>query len=240
MAEGQALPTELPGASCANCGKPLSLCVCAALEPISNRIFTLILQHPQEQDRELGTAFIAHLQLRRSRLVVGLSWPSLGAALGAPADPRKWGVLHLGAAREGAGDKRRPITALSRRGEPLPDQAAALAAIEGIILLDGSWSQAKALWWRNPWLLKAHRLVLDPSAPSLYGRLRREPRRESVATIEAAALALAALEGDATLPVRVLRPFALLLERYQATRPSGRQPTARRAAEAVAKPRRGH
>jgi DTW domain-containing protein len=238
MSEG-GVPTTLAGASCPNCGKPLPLCVCAALEPISTRIFTLILQHPQEQDRELGTALIAHLQLRRSRLVVGLSWPSLAAALGAPTDPRKWGVLHLGAVREGTGDKRQPITVLSRRGE-LPDQAAALAAIEGIILLDGSWSQAKALWWRNPWLLKTRRLVLDPSAPSLYGRLRREPRRDSVATIEAAALALAALEGDATLPVRVLRPFALLLERYRATQRAGSAPAARKAAEAVAKPRRGH
>jgi DTW domain-containing protein YfiP len=46
------------------------------------------------------------------------------------------------------------------------------------------------LWWRNPWLLKLHRLVLNPARPARLGRLRREPRREALSTIEAAALVL--------------------------------------------------
>ena len=40
------------------------------------------------------------------------------------------------------------------------------------------------------------RLILQPPGPSLYGNLRKEPRKESVSTIEAAAWTLAALEGD--------------------------------------------
>ncbi len=63
------------------------------------------------------------------------------------------------------------------------------------MLLDGTWSQAKTLWWRNPWLLKLHRVVLDPPRPALLGRLRREPRRDALSTIEAAALALRHLEA---------------------------------------------
>ena len=70
-----------------------------------------------------------------------------------------------------------------------------LRELEGAILLDGSWSEAKALWWRNPWLLKLRRLVLDPQRPSRYNRVRREPRREALATIEAAALLLKRVEG---------------------------------------------
>jgi DTW domain-containing protein len=62
-------------------------------------------------------------------------------------------------------------------------------------LLDGSWSEAKSLWWRNPWLLKLRRLVLDPQRPSHYNRVRREPRREALSTIEAAALLLNRIEG---------------------------------------------
>src|SRR6185436_8808183 len=45
--------------TCPHCEKPARLCACAALAPVDNRIFVLILRHPQEQDRELGTARIA-------------------------------------------------------------------------------------------------------------------------------------------------------------------------------------
>ncbi|HZS85300.1 MAG TPA: tRNA-uridine aminocarboxypropyltransferase [Stellaceae bacterium] len=235
MAE-EAAPDAATAAACARCRKPSALCVCAALAPVETRHFTLILQHPQERDEPLGTAWLAHLQLRPSRLVAGLSWPSLTAALGRPASASRWGVFYLGAAAP-EGPARAPLTALGRRGAPLADQAAALAALDGIILLDGSWSEAKALWWRNPWLLKARRLVLAPPAPSLYGKLRREPRRDSLATIEAAAFALAALEGDPGLPARILAPFALLLDRYRATQPRRPAPG---ASPGVANRRRRH
>ena len=41
---------------CPRCLKPLPLCVCDEIQPIANRTALLILQHPQEQDRLLGTA----------------------------------------------------------------------------------------------------------------------------------------------------------------------------------------
>jgi DTW domain-containing protein YfiP len=207
---------------CPDCGKPAGLCVCAALQPVGNRVEVLILQHPQEQDRTLGTALLAHRQLAKSRLVVGLSWPGLAAALGRPTDPRRWGVLYLGAAAIAADDAGAApplLRAVAPNGVAVAEQAAALAALDGIVLLDGSWSQAKALWWRNPWLLKLRRLVLTPPAISLYGALRREPRHDSVSTIEAAAFAVAALQDEPALASRILQPFTLLLDRYRAAGP---------------------
>jgi DTW domain-containing protein len=207
---------------CQGCGKPVELCVCTALQPVENRVEVVILQHPQEQDRTLGTAFIAHRQLANSRLVVGLSWPGLVAVLGRPADPRRWGVLYLGAmtiAATGTGAAPPLLRAVAPNGVVVAEQAAVLAALDGIVLLDGSWSQAKALWWRNPWLLKLRRLVLTPPAISLYGALRREPRHDSVSTIEAAAFAVAALQDEEALASRILRPFTLLLDRYRAAGP---------------------
>ena len=41
---------------CPACGKPAGLCVCDAAEPVDNRLFVLILQHPQEKAEALGTA----------------------------------------------------------------------------------------------------------------------------------------------------------------------------------------
>ncbi len=198
---------------CARCAKPRRLCVCADLNPVENRVSVLILRHPQEQDRELGTAHLAVSQLKNSVLRTGLSWPNLKKALDREADPKRWGVLYLGTAKTSAPLPPRPLTVVSRKGNPAPDQDAALKNMEGIILLDGNWSQAKALWWRNPWLLKCRRLVLQPPRPSLYGNLRKEPRRESVSTIEAAAYALEALDGDPELAEKILKPFRLLLSK---------------------------
>ncbi len=177
----------------------------------------MILRHPQEQDRILGTARIAELQLRNCILKTGLSWPSLNKLLGRPADPKRWGVLYLGTAKSSKAVSPHPLTAITKDGEPLPGQDAVLGALEGVIALDGNWQQAKALWWRNAWMLKCRRLVLSPPARSLYGELRKEPRRESVSTIEAIALTLAELEHDPSLPEKILPPFRLLLEKARKT-----------------------
>jgi DTW domain-containing protein YfiP len=192
----------------------MSLCVCEVISPVDNDIYVLILRHPQEQDRKLGTAKIATLQLKNSALRTGLSWANLGKASGLPnPDPKKWGVLYLGTAKTSEPLPPRILTVLSKKGNVADEQDSVLDELEGIILLDGTWQQAKALWWRNAWMLKCRRLVLQPPEVSLYGNLRKEPRKESVSTIEAAAYTLAALKGDDTLPEKILPPFKLLLKK---------------------------
>jgi len=164
------------------------------VEPIDNRLFVLVLQHPQEKKEVLATAAAICAALRRAALVVGLSWPNLARALGRPADARKWGVLYLGSARPAAFGREGEIVAVDRAGTPTADQDAMLRGLEGVVLLDGSWSEAKTLWWRNPWLTKLRRLVLHPQRASRYARLRREPRREALSTLEASALLLKHLD----------------------------------------------
>jgi DTW domain-containing protein YfiP len=163
-------------------------------QQIDNQLFILILQHPREKKEPLATATETVALLRHAALVVGLSWANLSHALGWPADPRHWGVLYLGSARPHAFGLGRDVIVVDRNGEPEPDQSAVLRNLEGAVLLDGSWSEAKALWWRNPWLLKLQRLVLDPQHRSHYNRVRREPRREALSTLEAAGLLLARVE----------------------------------------------
>ena len=200
-------------AECPHCLKPLALCVCAEIVPVQNRTAVLILQHPQEQDRALGTARIASQQLANAVLKIGLSWPSLAAALGRPADPKRWAVVYLGSAAPAELAPGREVLVLDRKGQPVADQDAALKGIEGIVLLDGTWSQAKTLWWRNPWVLKAKRIVLNPSRPSRYGLIRREPRRDSLSTLEAAGLALARIEGKPEIETALVASFEQMLAR---------------------------
>lgn len=203
---------------CKTCEKPLNLCICSALAPVQNRVSVLILRHPQEQDRILGTARIAVLQLENAVLKTGLSWPNIAKIIGRTADLKRWGVLYLGTAKTSAPLPPRPLTIVNKKGEASPDQDEVLKTLEGIILLDGNWQQAKALWWHNSWLLKCRRLVLKPPRASLYGNLRKEPRAESVSTMEAAAYTLAVLDQDESLVDKILPPFQLLLKKARANK----------------------
>jgi DTW domain-containing protein len=179
--------------------------------PFDNRIEVLILQHPQEHDRTLGTAGLTVRHFRRAVLKVGLSWPSLTKILGRPADPHRWAVLYLGSAKAAQLAPDREIVVLNRKGEPDPNQDVLLRDIEGVVLLDGNWSQAKALWWRNAWMLKCRRVILGPRRPSRYGRLRREPRRDALATIEAAALLVSRLENRPEIEAALTASFEKML-----------------------------
>jgi DTW domain-containing protein YfiP len=214
---------DFPGAICARCQKPESLCVCDAVTPIANRIAVLILQHPQEQDKVLGSAGLAVRHLANATLRVGLSWPSLAKALGplaerVPTDPRRWAVLYLGAVRAADLPKGREVVAVDAKGKPVADQSAALAGLAGIAIFDGTWSQAKTLWWRNPWVLKMRRIVLAPSRPSRYGALRREPRREGLSTLEAAALTVARLEARPEIETALSEGFEHMLAKYRSAK----------------------
>ncbi|MGZ3409731.1 MAG: tRNA-uridine aminocarboxypropyltransferase [Xanthobacteraceae bacterium] len=207
--------------ACPHCGKPASLCVCEGIRPIENKIALLILQHPQEQDRDLGTARLTARHFTNATLKIGLSWPGLAKILGHPVDPQRWAVLYLGSVKPADIAGGRDVIAVNRKGEPEPDQDESLRYIEGIILLDGTWSQAKALWWRNPWMLKCRRVVLGPSRPSAYGKLRREPRREGLSTIESAAMLLARLEHKPEIEVALNESFDRLLALYRGLHPQG-------------------
>jgi len=193
-----------------------------SVEAIGNRLFVLILQHPQEKREALATAGVTRALLGRAELVVGLSWPNLSQALGRSADPKRWAVLYLGSARPAALGDQREVVELDRRGAPATDQETMLRGLEGVVVLDGTWKEAKTLWWRNPWLLKLRRLVLNPRHRSRYGRIRREPRREALSTLEAVALLLKHLDGGPEIEATLLGALdRLIAEAHPSRQPEG-------------------
>ena len=213
-AEAGAATEAIP--ECSQCHKPEPLCICDSIEPIESSISLLILQHPQEQDRALGSARLTALHFKDAVLKIGLSWPSLSKALGRPVhDPSRWAILYLGSAKVAELETDRDIVAINRKGEVEDNQRAILKEIEGIVLLDGTWSQAKALWWRNAWMLKCQRVILGPKRPSRYGKLRKEPRSDGLSTIEAAAMLLAGLEKRPEIAETLNASFERLLARYR-------------------------
>lgn len=207
---------------CGHCGRQPPLCVCELLRPVKTRHRVVVLQHPQEQDRTLGSAPLLDRGLSHCDLRVGLSWRNLADALGEEQAPlRPWAVLYpaslpkagRGVIAKSADDGSRPHGAylMNARGRLLP----AWPALGGIILLDGTWSQAKALWWRNPWLLKLPRLGFVRPPQSIYGRVRKEPKPGYLSTLEATAAALEALGEKPDVAANLRRTFRTLVQRLR-------------------------
>jgi DTW domain-containing protein YfiP len=190
----------------ARCGKPRWACVCDRVVPLAPRTRIVILQHPQEDDVVLGTARIVTSAIASAKIVVGLSWPSLEAALEEEIDRSRWASVYAHKLPEGHE---------AATGAIVMDRHGALtdARPEGILLLDGTWSQAKTLWWRNPWLLKLGRVALRPKQPSIYGKMRREPRREHVSTLEAVGGALTGLGEDPAIEVELGKLMRTMVQR---------------------------
>jgi DTW domain-containing protein len=190
--------------ACEVCRRPRVVCVCDRVVSFPTQRRVLILQHPREQDALLGSAQIVQACLPNAQLVIGLSWRNLGHALGEESvDPRKWAVLFPD--REAEGNQ---VT--TKRGELLNPKS-----LEGIIVLDGTWSKAKSLWWRNPWLNKLNRMSLEPKQPSIYGRLRAEPRREYVSTLESVGAALTTCGESEEVEKGLSRIFRTLMQRVR-------------------------
>ncbi len=174
---------------CEACRRPTAICVCDRTVPMAIRTQVVVLQHPAERDVTLGTAGLLAASIS-ARCVPGLSWPNLRAAAGGDATPARWAVVF-----PGKGGK------------------VAQAPVDGLILLDGTWRGAKSLWWRNPWLTKLPRLGLTPSEPSIYGRMRREPDRFHVSTLEAAAEALVWNGEDAAVAEGLRKLMRTMVQR---------------------------
>ncbi len=198
---------------CPDCGKPPGVCICDRVESVTTKLRVVILQHPQEEDELLGTARLVALTLPKAEIRVGLSWASLDHALGAADASRdRWAILAAAklpwpVPETAKGD---PVVLLDRKGKL---RELKRPGLDGIIVLDGTWSQAKTLWWRNAWLLKMPRLVLVPREPSMYGRLRKEPRKAWVSTLEAIGDVLPALGEPAAVRTSLRRLLRTLLQR---------------------------
>lgn len=187
--------------ACGNCLRPRPQCICRAVAPLQCATRVLVLQHPQERHKLLNSAMLLHLALPNSVVRVGLSWRSFSHALGGDDAPHEWGVLQLKGVREPT----RTIEIFSPKNLLLPRKS----RFKGIIVIDGSWKQAKTIWWRNPWLLKLNRITLNPDHPSL----RAQAKQQGLATIEAVALAFDCLGENAAVGESLRKQFEELIIR---------------------------
>lgn len=183
--------------TCPRCRRPAAWCWCARLPQLRTKTRVLILQHPRERDVAIGTARMAHLGLPTSQLI----------------SPRGSGVVF---------DEHPLVRALLN--DPLA-QAALLFPGEGardieqwvhapprtLVVVDGTWWQARKLLKLNPMLAALPRVSYRPTVLGNY-RIRKEPSDECLATIEAIAAVLGIFEGDAEKFSSLLAPFTHMVD----------------------------
>lgn len=158
-----------PSVRCPRCLLRGEACICAVLPIVPTRTHFLILRHVIESRRSTNTGWVASLALPNSTLLdVG----------GGPAVPEA--------------PLRAPGTWLLFPGfAPLPPEA---PGPRQVVVLDGTWKQARKLLLRVPALRGLPKLSLPPleSPPE---RMRRQTVEGGMSTLEAIAAAVARLEG---------------------------------------------
>jgi DTW domain-containing protein len=164
----------VPRPYCYRCDKPEFACLCAKIERLPNRTPIVIVQHRHESRHPFGTVRIAELGLSNLR-VHTVPGSAVSGATPPSFVPAGAGLLYPG---PGA----RELTSLAPSEHP-----------KALVVLDGTWHQARALLRDHAWLRDLPRYGLEPSEPSRY-RVRREPLPTCVSTIEAIVQALSALE----------------------------------------------
>lgn len=174
---------------CYACFRPKDLCFCSSIPRIDNRTEVLILQHWRERFHPFNTARIVQRALLKSQLLADHT-PNLEKQL--HLQPRA-GLLYPGPSAWLVSDL-------------APEQHPAQ-----LVILDGTWNQAKTLLRDLPALQALPRYRLAPTAPSRY-RIRREPNISSLSTIEAAVAALRILEPETVGFDQLLRAFDTMIE----------------------------
>ena len=156
------------------------LCICCQIPSwdVSTRV--VVLMHHRELKTTTNTGRIAALALKNSEIRVR----------GRPHQTLKTNDLILP-------DRDTLLLYPSDDAETLtPEFAAGLRRPLTLIVPDGNWRQASKVGYREPGLKEAKRIKLAVGALSEY-KLRREPKPEGLATIEAIARALGVLESPA-------------------------------------------
>lgn len=153
---------------CSQCGKAHKACICAGIVPLNSSVELIILQHPTEEHRPMGTARILNLSLSNCRLWVGEDFRDHSALNQLLAEPN---VVH------------RVLYPCEHSScvssEPLP-----LGQKVRVILLDGTWKKVFKMWQINTQLHHLPCLHLPQNLQGNY-RIRKAPNANALSTVEA-------------------------------------------------------
>jgi len=217
LAEGlTAEPALAARPYCDDCRRPRRICLCTSLPPdgpLDTRTRVMLLVHPKEVQRPLGTAPLLRLCLRHLVVEVGDRFP----------EPEENPELHAALCEGGHrpvlvcpgnnAEEMRPPPVAEESEWPAAEEALFSQAPATLIFIDGRWPQAKSMVNRSTWLQQIPRAVLCPTGNSGYV-FRKQPKEGCLSTLEAVAEALLALEGRRGLALKeaLLKPFSQMVQ----------------------------
>lgn len=179
---------------CTHCLRPQSTCICHWRRPVDHATEVLILQHPLEVEQAKGSARLLHMNLPRSRLVVGETFDeaTLRSLLFAPLFPGDGSAVDCTVHPV----LLYPDDATNQAGMYTAEVASPSSIRHRLVVIDGTWRKSRKMLYRNPLLQQLPRLTLNDTAASRYS-IRKAHRPHQLSTFEATCLALIALEGNA-------------------------------------------
>lgn len=180
-------------ARCGRCYLQPPFCICPALLRGRAAVPVRVIRHFRERGKLSNSGRLVELVLDNAQVIdFGERDVALDAAAAAP--PGSWLVFPAGSA-----------DATDAPQAPQQPREAPAA----LVLLDGTWGQARRMSHRIPGLAALPRLALPPPRPGVV-RLRRPHQPWAVSTIEATALALEAI-GDREASELLHRTWDLLV-----------------------------
>ena len=190
----QAALAASPRDMCFVCMRPSRVCHCDAIPSIDNQTEVLIAQHFRERSHPFNTARMVHRALQKSQLIIDYS-----------ENMERYNEL----IKPNAGllyPSREAIDMGELSAESRPEQ---------LILLDGTWSQAKRMYRHWPQLASLPHYKIKPDSPGQY-RIRLEPNDFSLSTVEATVAALQCLAPGTCGLDELLAAFETMVDRQLA------------------------
>ncbi len=158
---------------CPTCRLAQHLCLCAELPTIPTRVRVLMIRHFKEKHKGSNSARLVDLSLPKCTL-------------------RDYGERDSSLDLEGLSGPGVALLFPSDGGKTLPP-----SEVNTLVVVDGTWSQARRMMNRIPGLVTLPRLDVAIHATERV-RMRRSPVPGRVSTAEAVAHALDLLEGPGT------------------------------------------
>ncbi|XP_075597127.1 tRNA-uridine aminocarboxypropyltransferase 2 isoform X2 [Balearica regulorum gibbericeps] len=177
--------------------RPQKVCLCPFLpiHPLKVSTCLYIIQHPAEESRVLRTVplLAACLPPDKCKILVGRRfsedrYPELAAVCRNPNTL----ILYPGA-----------------EATNLEEVAVMSSRPSVMIIIDGTWSQAKDIFYKNPLFRLPKQVQIKTNISSQYV-IRTQPTNTCLSTLECAAVALTIMEKNNSIQETILRPLQAL------------------------------
>lgn len=157
-------------------------CICEWITPITTDVELIILQHPTEAKRPLGTAKILSLSLANCRTFIGENFT-------------EHNELNQLLAQD---DYLHQVLFLDNESKAINGQKIDSDQKQRIILLDGTWKKAYKMWQLSTNLHGLPKVHLDTELSGNY-RVRKAPKDNALSTAEAGYHVLSQLDLDGSI-----------------------------------------